>query len=41
MGENGAIEGGVAMIRDGGFCYVIGYLQKHRLAFIEEVLESQ
>jgi len=27
VGENGAVEDGVAMIRDGGFYYVIGYLQ--------------
>jgi NAD+-dependent secondary alcohol dehydrogenase Adh1 len=27
VGENGAIEDGVAMIRDGGFYYVIGYLR--------------
>jgi NAD+-dependent secondary alcohol dehydrogenase Adh1 len=25
VGEKGAIEDGIAMIRDGGFCYVIGY----------------
>jgi hypothetical protein len=25
VGERGAIEDGIAMIRDGGFYYVIGY----------------
>jgi hypothetical protein len=27
VGENGAIEDGGAMIRDGGYSYVIGYLR--------------
>ena len=30
VGENGAVEDGIAMIEDGGFYYVIGYGAEHR-----------
>jgi len=37
VGENGAIEDGVAMIRDGGFYYVIGYGENINIPTIDVI----
>jgi NAD+-dependent secondary alcohol dehydrogenase Adh1 len=37
VGENGAVEDGVAMIRDGGFYYVIGYGQNIDIPTIDVI----
>jgi NAD+-dependent secondary alcohol dehydrogenase Adh1 len=37
VGENGAVEDGVAMIQDGGFYYVIGYGQNIDIPTIDVI----